>query len=115
MASKARQEENARIREAAMFEAERGKRRMATTDQFQCGRCKNRQTSYYQMQTRSADEPMTTFVICQVMLHCQLVGCMLISLSMLPVLVLNLERGLPDKSGQRVQRMRWPHSACYQC
>jgi len=29
-----------------------------------CGRCKSRKTTYYQMQTRSADEPMTTFVNC---------------------------------------------------
>lgn len=65
MASKKRQEENQKIRDAAMFEAERGQKRMATTDQFQCGKCKERKTSYYQMQTRSADEPMTTFVICQ--------------------------------------------------
>lgn len=34
----------------------------ATTDQFQCGKCKQRKCTYYQMQTRSADEPMTTFV-----------------------------------------------------
>ena len=49
-----------------MFEAQRSRKRMATTDQFQCGKCRKRQCSYYQMQTRSADEPMTTFVICQV-------------------------------------------------
>lgn len=66
MASRTRQEENQKIRDAAMFEAERGRKNLATTDQFQCGKCKKRQTSYYQMQTRSADEPMTTFVICQV-------------------------------------------------
>ena len=36
----------------------------ATTDQFQCGKCRQRKTQYYQMQTRSADEPMTTFVTC---------------------------------------------------
>jgi len=29
-----------------------------------CGRCKSMKTSYYQLQTRSADEPMTTFVTC---------------------------------------------------
>jgi transcription elongation factor S-II len=37
--------------------------RMAT-DEFKCGRCKERKCSYYQLQTRSADEPMTTFVTC---------------------------------------------------
>lgn len=38
----------------------------AETDIFKCGRCKNRKTTYYQLQTRSADEPMTTFVTCTV-------------------------------------------------
>lgn len=36
----------------------------AETDAFQCGRCKQRKTRYRQAQTRSADEPMTTFVTC---------------------------------------------------
>jgi DNA-directed RNA polymerase subunit M/transcription elongation factor TFIIS len=31
---------------------------------FKCGKCKSTKTSYYQMQTRSADEPMTTYVTC---------------------------------------------------
>ena len=31
---------------------------------FKCAKCKLKKTSYYQMQTRSADEPMTTFVSC---------------------------------------------------
>ena len=34
------------------------------TDMFKCGKCKERNCTYYQMQTRSADEPMTTFVTC---------------------------------------------------
>jgi transcription elongation factor S-II len=36
----------------------------ASTDAFQCGKCKQRKCTYFQMQTRSADEPMTTFVSC---------------------------------------------------
>jgi len=35
-----------------------------STDMFKCGKCGKRETSYYQMQTRSADEPMTTFHTC---------------------------------------------------
>jgi DNA-directed RNA polymerase subunit M/transcription elongation factor TFIIS len=31
---------------------------------FKCGRCKSTNTTYYQLQTRSADEPMTTYVTC---------------------------------------------------
>ena len=34
------------------------------TDAYTCGRCHKKECSYYQMQTRSADEPMTTFVTC---------------------------------------------------
>ena len=36
----------------------------AMTDQFKCGKCKSRETAYYEMQTRSADEPMTIFITC---------------------------------------------------
>lgn len=31
---------------------------------FKCNKCKSQKTSYYQMQTRSADEPMTVFITC---------------------------------------------------
>ena len=36
----------------------------ASTDIFRCKKCKNNKCTYYQLQTRSADEPMTTFVTC---------------------------------------------------
>ena len=36
----------------------------ANTDNFTCGKCKSKRCSYYQLQTRSGDEPMTTFVTC---------------------------------------------------
>ena len=36
----------------------------AMTDQFKCRKCKSRETCYYEMQTRSADEPMTIFITC---------------------------------------------------
>lgn len=36
----------------------------ASTDDFTCGKCKSTKCTYYQLQTRSADEPMTTFVTC---------------------------------------------------
>nr|XP_055044104.1 transcription elongation factor A protein 2 [Misgurnus anguillicaudatus] len=34
------------------------------TDMFVCGKCKGKNCTYTQVQTRSADEPMTTFVLC---------------------------------------------------
>ena len=34
------------------------------TGMFVCNKCKSKKTTYYQMQTRSADEPMTTYVTC---------------------------------------------------
>tara|TARA_Y100001980_G_C14437252_1_gene224263 strand:+ start:115 stop:636 length:522 start_codon:yes stop_codon:yes gene_type:complete len=36
----------------------------ASTDDFTCLKCKSKQCTFYQLQTRSADEPMTTFVTC---------------------------------------------------
>jgi len=32
--------------------------------EFKCGKCGSRKCKWYQMQTRAADEPMTTFVTC---------------------------------------------------
>ena len=40
-----------------------GNKAMAT-DQFLCMRCHKRECTYYEMQTRSADEPMTIFIQC---------------------------------------------------
>lgn len=42
------------------------KKNMATTDIFFCKKCKKKKCTFYQLQTRSADEPMTTFVNCLV-------------------------------------------------
>ncbi|WOL16328.1 hypothetical protein Cni_G25115 [Canna indica] len=64
MASDERKLSNKQIKDKALFDCERGGAPKATTDQFKCGRCGQRKTTYYQMQTRSADEPMTTFVTC---------------------------------------------------
>lgn len=36
---------------------------------FKCRKCGGRKTEYYQMQTRSADEPMTTYVTCKTCGH----------------------------------------------
>ena len=36
----------------------------ASTDTFTCRKCKSNKCSYYALQTRSADEPMTIYVTC---------------------------------------------------
>ncbi|OQV15375.1 Transcription elongation factor A protein 1 [Hypsibius exemplaris] len=64
MASKEMKE----LRDRLSKEATEG-RQMATTggtetDLFQCGKCRQKKCTYNQVQTRSADEPMTTFVYC---------------------------------------------------
>ena len=64
LGSDERRNENAAIREAATAEAVRGQKQQASTDAFKCGKCGQRKCTYYQLQTRSADEPMTTFVTC---------------------------------------------------
>ncbi len=35
------------------------------TDRFTCSRCHQKQCTYYELQTRSADEPMTIFITCE--------------------------------------------------
>ena len=37
---------------------------VASTDTFKCRKCHSNKCTYYQAQTKSADEPMTTFVSC---------------------------------------------------
>lgn len=39
------------------------------TDLLKCGKCGKRDCTYNQLQTRSADEPMTTFVFCNICSH----------------------------------------------
>ncbi|GAA5845690.1 hypothetical protein JCM11251_003929 [Rhodosporidiobolus azoricus] len=59
MASDERKEENRRLVAENLFKAQAAAPQQAETDAFQCGKCKQRRCMYYQMQTRSADEPMT--------------------------------------------------------
>ena len=49
-----------KVREKRQLE---GNKAMAT-DRFICSRCRKRECTYYEMQTRSADEPMTIFITC---------------------------------------------------
>lgn len=37
---------------------------VAMTDQYTCGKCKKKKITYYELQTRSADEPTTHFFTC---------------------------------------------------
>lgn len=39
-------------------------KKINTTDQFKCPRCKNNKCVYFQLQTRSADEGITSFITC---------------------------------------------------
>lgn len=64
MASDERRRINSMIAEQNLLNSQMAKDNAAETDQFKCGRCNQRKCKYYQMQTRSADEPMTTFVTC---------------------------------------------------
>jgi transcription elongation factor S-II len=48
------------LRNKAAYEVSK----VAMTDQVKCGKCKKNKVSYYEMQTRSADEPCTIFWSC---------------------------------------------------
>ena len=44
------------------------KKTIPISDRFHCYKCKKNECTYYQLQIRSSDEPMTTFITC---LNCQ--------------------------------------------
>ncbi|ODV61653.1 transcription elongation factor DST1 [Ascoidea rubescens DSM 1968] len=54
-----------KMKEENLFNAEVPQEKRAVTDRFTCGKCKQKRVSYFQMQTRSADEPLTTFCRCE--------------------------------------------------
>jgi len=64
MASEERKSADKKIREDNFHKSLAAGEQQAETDAFQCSRCKQRKCHYRQAQTRSADEPMTTFVTC---------------------------------------------------
>ncbi|WVR08899.1 transcription elongation factor S-II [Kwoniella sp. DSM 27419] len=64
MASESVRALNEKLASDNLFKAKAVGETQAETDAFKCGRCQQRKCTYYQMQTRSADEPMTTFVTC---------------------------------------------------
>lgn len=64
MMSEERRAADLKIKEENLFKSLGAGQQEAETEGFQCGRCKQRKCRYRQAQTRSADEPMTTFVTC---------------------------------------------------
>lgn len=58
------------LRKCRYAEADRGRwwvnpaKKKGSGGIFQCGKCRSQETTWYQLQTRSADEPMTTFITC---------------------------------------------------
>jgi transcription elongation factor S-II len=66
MASESVKAMNQKISENNLFNAKAVGETNAETDAFKCSRCQQRKCTYYQMQTRSADEPMTVSGSCAV-------------------------------------------------
>ncbi|KII84843.1 hypothetical protein PLICRDRAFT_179176 [Plicaturopsis crispa FD-325 SS-3] len=66
MASEERKAADKKIEEENFHNSLGAEEQQAETDAFQCGRCKQWKCRYRQAQTRSADEPMTTFVTCTI-------------------------------------------------
>ncbi|XP_063281740.1 transcription elongation factor A protein 2 [Pelobates fuscus] len=64
MASNELKEMRKAMTKAAIQEHQMAKTGGTQTDLFSCGKCKKKNCTYTQVQTRSADEPMTTFVVC---------------------------------------------------
>ncbi|XP_031561954.1 transcription elongation factor A protein 1-like [Actinia tenebrosa] len=67
MATEEMKEIRQKFTKEGIREAQMAKQSGTVTALFKCSKCGLRKTTYNQLQTRSADEPMTTFVLC---LHC---------------------------------------------
>lgn len=65
IASDSLKKEMDEIKKKNLFDAQGATEKRAVTDRFTCGKCKEKKVSYYQLQTRSADEPLTTFCTCE--------------------------------------------------
>ncbi|KAK6464827.1 transcription elongation factor S-IIMeiotic DNA recombination factor [Scheffersomyces coipomensis] len=65
MAPEGLKKEIEKMHKQNLFDAQGATEKRAVTDRFTCGKCKHKKVSYYQMQTRSADEPLTTFCTCE--------------------------------------------------
>ncbi|CUM65076.1 uncharacterized protein PRCAT00002698001 [Priceomyces carsonii] len=65
MAPETLKKEIEKLNKQNLFDAQGATEKRAVTDRFTCGKCKHKKVSYYQMQTRSADEPLTTFCTCE--------------------------------------------------
>ena len=59
-----RREEDKKLEKENMNEAMVAQVERSISTEFTCGKCKRKMVSYSQAQTRSADEPMTTFCEC---------------------------------------------------
>ena len=58
-------EEEKKLEDENMRVAQVSREVPSITDTLSCPKCHKREVSFYQAQTRSADEPMTTFCTCQ--------------------------------------------------
>lgn len=64
MKSDTRKAEDEALEKQNMNQAMVAQVEKSISTEFQCGKCKQKKVAYSQAQTRSADEPMTTFCEC---------------------------------------------------
>ncbi|VDM53620.1 unnamed protein product [Angiostrongylus costaricensis] len=64
MASDEVREMREKFNKAAILEHQMSVQQGTPSDMFKCGKCGKKNCTYTQLQTRSSDEPMTTFVFC---------------------------------------------------
>ncbi|VDO30918.1 unnamed protein product [Haemonchus placei] len=64
MASDEVREMRDKFNKAAILEHQMSVQQGTPSDMFKCGKCGKKNCTYTQLQTRSSDEPMTTFVFC---------------------------------------------------
>jgi len=69
MASDELKDKRKKVSEYYLQACQAAKPNVAKSTMFKCGKCGGKDTSFFQLQTRSADEPMTTFHNCNLCGH----------------------------------------------
>ncbi|KAJ3487860.1 hypothetical protein NLJ89_g11672 [Agrocybe chaxingu] len=107
MASEEGKAADKKIQEENFHKSLSASEKQAETDAFQCSRCKQRKCTYRQQQTRSADEPMTTFVTCtvEVLINAS------VALPKLPILHAPISSMFPTSLPATAQPSSYQHTA----
>lgn len=117
MASEERKAEDAKIQQENLRKSMVSKPQRSVSDQLTCGKCGQKKVTYTQAQTRSADEPMTTFCACENCGHLWKVISLTCPLHQYPLLTVYtvLINEIRSSTANHVHNVSWIQSGLRNC